>query len=373
MAKNPFVKAEKIQRFLKVLIYGASGTGKTYFALNSPRPCAIIDLEGGSAHYATHPIIGGFDRISTKSLPEIEQAIRFCESGQYKTLVVDPITVIWQLLQDAAMEAVLRRNNGRKSETELALTPRDWGAIKRKYNSLMTTLVNLPCHVVLCSREKDLVEVDNKGNMRVVGQKADAEKSTPYLPDVTLQLTIVNKLRVGVVHKDRTSTFSLLEAVDGPTLNHWPIGESGNGNSAERLQTDDEIVGTNATYFAFEERPTQQQRSTSQNSPPPAPKPQPPVSTDPNRHPNEGWQTAKKMLVDTAQAAGVIGEVKGWLAALWGAEDSKDLAAPQLLQLSEAISEGPTGPTAEEKDTPTAGTAWGRIMLGMRLKEEASK
>ena len=48
--KNPFRKAKKQNRNLKLFIYGDSGTGKTTVALNFPRPC-VIDLEAGTTLY----------------------------------------------------------------------------------------------------------------------------------------------------------------------------------------------------------------------------------------------------------------------------------------------------------------------------------
>jgi len=273
---NPFTKATDVQRYVKALVYGASGTGKTWFALNSPRPCAMIDLEGGSAHYANHPVIGGFDRISTKSLADIEKAILFCEDGHYKTLVIDPITLVWSLLQDAAMEVIKRRNKGRKDEIELALTPRDWGAIKRKNSSLMTALVNLPCHVIMVARQKEIVRVDASGNMEVTGTKPDAEKNTPYLPDVVMELQISNHKgkggndRFAIVHKDRTGTFDSWQKVIKPELALW-LPKANTTGQAERLQPEDEIARANADYFEAEAPRKRDNRDAPQQERRPAP------------------------------------------------------------------------------------------------------
>ena len=246
--KNPFAKAEQTQSFLKCLIYGESGTGKTFFALNSPRPCAMIDLEAGSAHYGSHETIGGFDRITTKSLRQIEEAIKFCEGGYYKTLVIDPITMLWDLLQQAGLEIAQNRARG-KSEYEVALTFKDWGILKKKYSSLMTSLVNLPCHVVMTARSKDLIEELPNGKMKVVGVKAEAEKGTPYWMDIVLHLEMDKKKRFATVVKDRVEIYKTGERIENPSLSLWGDVAGGIGN-VQRLSTDDEVAQENADALA---------------------------------------------------------------------------------------------------------------------------
>jgi hypothetical protein len=181
--KSLFQPAASAQRHLKVLLHGGPGTGKTRAALSFPGPLAVLDLEGGTSLYD-----GDFQVLRTKDIRVIEQAINELARGGYATVVIDPLTVLWHLLQDAGQTLVDTRRGGKDSlETGQALSPREWGLIKRKYNSLLTRLVNLPMHVVLIARDTDLYE-GTGDQLKRVGTKADAEKGTPYLADFVFSM-----------------------------------------------------------------------------------------------------------------------------------------------------------------------------------------
>ena len=196
-----FTKATGINKKLKILIYGQSGGGKTHFALTFPRP-AVIDCEGGTE------LFGGrfdFDVLRTKDLDEVLRAIEGINPKKYDTVVIDPVTVLWQVMMEAGQLAAERRAiKQRRNPDDANLTPRDWGIIKRKVNSLYTRLVNLPAHVVVCGRIKDVNE--RRGNEVVkVGERVDAEKSTEYLFDIIVKLEVQRDgKRIGIIEKDRS-------------------------------------------------------------------------------------------------------------------------------------------------------------------------
>lgn len=184
-----FQPAAKTARFFKVLLYGAWSSGKTRAALGFPGPIAVIDLEASTALY------DGFDVVRTRDLPTIERAIaEIAASGKYKTLIIDPITVIYQLMQFGAEDIVAGRNKGQSSlESGQTVGRLEWGIIKRAWANVMTQCTNLPCNVVLIARQSDVLAPDpngRKGETIKVGVKADADKSTMYIPDLVLQMNV---------------------------------------------------------------------------------------------------------------------------------------------------------------------------------------
>jgi len=195
-----FVKASGVNKKLKVLVYGPSGAGKTHLALTFPK-VAAIDCEGGTELFSDR---FDFDVLRTKNIDEVLAALESIDPKEYGTVVVDPVTVLWQVLMEAGQIAAENRaKRQRRNPEEATLTPRDWGIIKRKVNALYTRLVNMPVHVVVCGRIKDVNE--SRGTEVVkVGERVDAEKSTEYLFDIIIKLVIENGKRIGIVEKDRS-------------------------------------------------------------------------------------------------------------------------------------------------------------------------
>jgi hypothetical protein len=194
-----FTKATSVNKKLKVLVYGASGSGKTHFALTFPKP-AVIDTEGGTELFSDR---FDFDVLRTKDFNEVLKAVE--TASGYETVVIDPVTVLWQVIMEAGQIAAENRQRAKnRNPDEATLTPRDWGVIKRKVNALYTRLVNMPCHVVVAGRIKDINE--QRGNeVTKVGERVDAEKSTEYLFDIIVKLQVdKDGKRWGIIEKDRS-------------------------------------------------------------------------------------------------------------------------------------------------------------------------
>ena len=222
--RNPFQPAESVQKKAKVLVYGEPGVGKTCFALTFPN-VALIDTEGGADLY------GGrfdFDVLRTKSFGDIIDAIEAVKADHgrtWQTLVIDPISIVWQVLQDAGQQAAEARavRYGRSAD-DVMLTPRDWGLIKRRLYSAMTDLVNLPVNVVLTAHQRDVMEMrrDGRGQEMAVkvGERPDAEKKTGYWPDIVVRLVVDNGGHVGIVEKDRSGLFRVGQRVPNMAYTH---------------------------------------------------------------------------------------------------------------------------------------------------------
>ena len=241
---NPFKPAEAVAPRVKCLVYGPSGVGKTYLALTAPGKVAVIDTEGGTAFYANRAGLSEFDVLPTKTFNDVTRAIAYLRDhpGEYETLVIDPVTVLYETLQDAAQLRRARVRNDADAELEML----DWNAIKRAYKALMTDIINLPMHVIVTARERD--ETVKQGREFVkVGVKADAEKSTPYYFDTIVRLTANRDKRAAIVEKDRTGTLS--GEVAGPSFDKLfaKAIKANSGGTAERhIDSDQEAAERDA-------------------------------------------------------------------------------------------------------------------------------
>lgn len=207
--------AGQVKKKAKVLVYGEPGSGKTAFALSWPQ-AVVFDLEGGADLYAPGlklhwGAIPPYTVIRTKNPDELVNAINWLrhDAGKtYQTVVIDPVTVLWMILQDVGQNAAEARaaKYGRGTD-DVMLTPRDWGRIKAVYRRAMVDLVNLPVNVVMTAHQADIMESrkDQRGNETQVkiGEKPDAEKKTGYWPDIVVKMQVANGRFVGIVEKVR--------------------------------------------------------------------------------------------------------------------------------------------------------------------------
>jgi len=247
MAGNPFKKAQNVEPKMKVLVYGASGVGKTFFALSGKGKIAVIDTEGGTAHYAGRDGLQEFDVLPTKTYKDVKAAVEFVAANPeaYGTLVIDPLTVIWETLQDsaqikrAAANAAKGRGNGIVEETDLEML--DWGRIKRQYKSLLTAIINLPIHTIVVAREKD--ETEKRGDQMVrIGSKPDAEKGTPYFFDTVLRMFVDAGTRKMTVIKDRTGSNDIKSEIVDPTFDSVFAKALGVKGGVKRAQMDEAVA-----------------------------------------------------------------------------------------------------------------------------------
>lgn len=245
MAKNPFQPAEKIAKKLKVLIYGASGSGKTRAGLTFPRP-AVIDTENGTDLYAGRPGVPEFSVLRAKTLSEVESAVAFIreDNGRtFDTLIIDAITVLYDVQKDAAAK------NGKDGE----MNPRLWNRINGRMVALYNSLTNLPVHVVVIARESELYEGEGL-NLKKTGTKPDADKKIPYMFDFVVRMKADHS---GEIVKSRGVNVGSTM----PTVN-WQAFEKAAGLFSDGTQasalSDEQAVNTDAR--AYQDAPPQSSR-----------------------------------------------------------------------------------------------------------------
>ncbi len=235
---NPFQPAAKVAKKLKILIYGASGVGKTLAALTFPRP-AVIDTEGGTDLYAAREGIPAFSVLRAKSLTDVEAAIKFIQADNGKTfdtLVIDAITVLYDVQKDAA---------GKAAKKEDEMTPRDWNKVNKRMVNLYNALTNLPVHVVVIAREAELYEGEGL-NLKRVGFKPDMDKKGVYIFDFIVRMS---KDRSGEIIKSRG-----VNASPAMKTVNWAAFEAMAGLFTEGAQAvaiaDDKAVEIDAQSYA---------------------------------------------------------------------------------------------------------------------------
>ena len=186
---------------VKLLVYGEPGTMKTRRSLQMPGPLYMIDLECGAADYGDLVDPEKSFYLRTKSHLDVAQAIEELlskPSGVVGTLIIDPITQVWQSLQNAHVSRTCIRKN--RIPEDVFFDVGTWGKLKRSYSDIMAALLSAPFHVVMTARGKE--KIDERGNS--LGYGYEGEKSTMFLANVVIE----SHSNGDVVVKDRTGTYT---------------------------------------------------------------------------------------------------------------------------------------------------------------------
>ena len=256
-----FRRASKVKKMFKICGFGPTGSGKTIFALTFPRP-RYIDMESGTDWYIGRKVIpeqnDDFDLLNTKSAGKVINAIDEIERDLEKdpecieSVVLDPVTVFWDALQEAYLDKMRRKN----SDFEIKF--QHWKSIKGPYKQAMTTLINLPVNLILIGRES--AEYEMKGEKLVqVGTRISTEKDTPYLADIYLRFFTKkdkngNEIFLTQVEKDRTNLMkkgTIIENLTYQKLRAWADEQGIADGSGEerRVETDKQVTDQDSKVF----------------------------------------------------------------------------------------------------------------------------
>jgi len=198
------IKPKTIEKRLKALFYGAAGCGKTTAGISFPKPY-LIDTERGAENdqYTKKLESVGGAIFQTADFEEVitEVTSLMTEKHSYKTLVIDPLTTIYNDLVEKCA-ADLKRKSPEKDATGTEFG-RHYGEANKKMKRLLNLLLRLDMNVIITSHAKN----DYAEGMVITGQTYDCYKKLDYLFDLVFEIQKRGKERVGIVKKTRIETF----------------------------------------------------------------------------------------------------------------------------------------------------------------------
>lgn len=217
-----FQKAKREQVWLKVLLSGASGSGKSYSALKLATGIAsqcgsgiaFIGTEGSRNKYYADEF--DYDLLELEEPFECEkyiEAIDVAVKAGYKVLIIDSMTHEWKWLND-----VHDKMPGNSFT--------NWGKLKPRHHKFMDKVLNSPIHIIATARGKDDWVLEDKNGKQVpkkvgMGQQQDKDISYEY----TVSLMIAQDTHVASADKDNThlfdGKFEVLSEKDGVRLYEW--------------------------------------------------------------------------------------------------------------------------------------------------------
>jgi hypothetical protein len=195
------IQPELVQKRLKCLMYGVAGAGKTMAAISFPKPY-LIDTEKGFEHqqYLEKIKETGGSVFHTTDFDELLDEIKALATEQhgFKTLIIDPLTVIYNNLVDKCATDRITSTN-----TDGTAHGGHYMAVNRKMKQLMNLLLKLDMNVIITSHSKN----EYGHNMAVLGQTFDCYKKLDYLFDLVFEIQKKGTIREAVIKKTRLTTF----------------------------------------------------------------------------------------------------------------------------------------------------------------------
>lgn len=201
------VKPETVEKRLKMFIYGAAGCGKTYAAIQFPKPY-IIDTEKGTENEEYVNLINSVDGAIFRSsdFDEVFNEIRtlLTEKHDYKTLVIDPLTILYN---DLLEKCAYQLKSGK--DPEGTANGRHYNLANRRFKQLANRLLQLDMNIIITSHAKE----QYGENLIVLGQTFDAYKKMDYLFDLMLEIRRKNNTEdvMAIVKKTRIKQFPFMD------------------------------------------------------------------------------------------------------------------------------------------------------------------
>jgi hypothetical protein len=263
-----FRKAKAEQAALKMGIYGPPGSGKTFTSLllaeglaaASKKRIAYVDTEHGTDFYcktvptrAVHPEAFDFDAIYSRSMTEIQAAIKELNAEEYGVIVLDSVTHLW--------EAARAAYQGRTTSAG-TIPMQAWGKIKKPYKDMIAFLLSSPMHVIMCGRQGTEYATDEETEeLKAVGVKMKAEGETPYEPHILIRMESLKPRKtseiatiIAYAEKDRTGVLSG-KSFANPTFDSLCKPLMGLlGDTQAQVQTEDAAASMDADAIAIADK-----------------------------------------------------------------------------------------------------------------------
>jgi hypothetical protein len=190
-----------VEKRLKMFLFGPPGSRKTTSAIQFPQS-VLIDMERGSEDYLKSIKKAGSIVLQTTNPDEVRDEIKtlLTEKHEYRTLILDPVTIFYEGLQDKWTRLFEKHTDNEKNKELQDFGMRYWGRVKSEYKSMLRMLLKLDMNIIMTAHQKDIYG----SNMSKVGVGPDSMKGDNYFFDNVFQLSVGGGKAIATTIKQRS-------------------------------------------------------------------------------------------------------------------------------------------------------------------------
>lgn len=194
------IKPEVKEKRLKLFLFGEAGIGKTLAALQFPNSY-VVDTEKGTDFYANVINKQNSAVFQTLNPDDIKEEIKqlLTTKHPYKTLIIDPITQVYNATQEKWTRIFEKYTKSEKEGEIQDFGMRYWAKVKGDFKGLQRLMLQLDMNVIVTSHQKDVYG----SNFSKIGVTFDSMRGDDYFFDLVFRISKKGGERIAETIKER--------------------------------------------------------------------------------------------------------------------------------------------------------------------------
>ena len=156
----------EISEYLKCLVYGSWGTGKTWFIGTAPKPLYVLDVDSGMQTLEGLPqteyddYSPNDDPKDLKPLVDLTTKVNeLVDDCPYETVALDSATVLAQLVKNR----IITLNNRWNADNKMRI--QDWGVLADELTEIFSGLQSIDANVIITGHNRVVLNEDTNAKL----------------------------------------------------------------------------------------------------------------------------------------------------------------------------------------------------------------
>ena len=159
------VKSSNRMPYLKIMIYGPPGVGKTVLAGTASRSKALSPVLFADAEAGTLSLKDDIDVVRITDMPTLGKMVKFLRTEkQYKTVVIDSLTEVQKIIMKHVIQQAVKEDP--KHDKEIPYQ-KDWYRNSELVRRIVRSFRDLPMHVIFTALDRE-VKDDLTGSVQTL-------------------------------------------------------------------------------------------------------------------------------------------------------------------------------------------------------------